>query len=158
MTFKHYLNLVLIFLFIGCTSTKKVVEQSDKKEVVKEHIVSFKDTTFVTPRATSIIRVPFEKIVKQYDTVFVPQVIKQTNGNATAKLIIKRDTILVTADCDTIALTAKIKKEVVKNYERASSVKNEKITKSRGFSIWQYISAIAVSFLLGYIIRSFKIF
>lgn len=156
MVFK-YLNIILLFLLVGCSTAKKVVENQEKKEVVKERIVSYKDTTFITPKATSIIRVPFERIVKQYDTVFVPQIIKQRNSNATAKLIIKRDTILVTAECDTITLTAKIKKEFEKDYKRNTLVYKKNTTENKGFSFWQLLLSVLIALVIGYVVRLFKI-
>lgn len=158
MTFKNILKTVLIVLLLVSCGSKKTLNVHGKKEVIKERIVFYKDTVLTTPKSVTGFSLPIKSLIGFYDTVKAPQIIKQTNGNATAKLIIKKDTVFIEAKCDTIKLRAKIRQEFQKENNIQKYQQKEVVIKNRRLSIFKLLIYVALAFLTGYLIKKFKLF
>ena len=148
-------TFLLILLFIGCKTVKNVAEKETQK-TEKEHIVKYVDTVFVTPKSTAKISIPKKIFVYKTDTIYKTKTIKQRQGNATVKVVVERDSIFVVAECDTIKIKAKIKKELIKEFKESNTNKELNETKKKGVSIWVFIISIIASFSVGYFLS--KIF
>lgn len=158
MTFKTLLKTLLIALLFANCRTVKNIKQENTNSSTKEHIVKYTDTVFKTPKSKAQINLPRTVFIQKYDTVFKTKVIKQKQGNATAKIIIKHDTVILTAECDTIKIKAKIKKELKKETAIKENSKTEKTNKKKGISIQTTLLAIIAAFAIGYLIKKFKLF
>lgn len=148
-------TFLLIVLFIGCETVKNVAQKETQK-TEKEHIVKYVDTVFVTPKSTAKISIP-KKIfvyktdtIHQTDTIYKTKTIKYRQGNAVAKVIIKKDTVFVYAECDTIKIKAKIRRELIRELKENNTNKEATETKKKGISIWVFIISIIASFSVGY--------
>lgn len=157
------LFLSVIGVFTSCRSVRQEVKNQDTKtELITEKKVSYQDTILYTPSSTSALKVPISSILekdfkgdlKDIEKPFKPRTFSQKNGNATAKIKIERDTILIYAECDSIALQAKIKKEFESKYQHHSTVKvEEKKEKKTNYldTIFYCIAGIGVGFIAGFI-------
>lgn len=165
---KRFLQLLLItFLFVSCSSTKEVHTKEVTTAIEKEHVVTYKDTTFTVPASKASLRIS----KKQFETtnpssvidstVFIPRVFTNKNGRAKATVTILKDTVIVVAECDSIALKAQIKQELIKEFKNTSATEISKVTKTRGvplFNVITYcISFLVVGAVAGYFIKLFNL-
>ena len=160
MKFKHYLISVSIALFIACSGSKKVVIESKTKTQTVTVVDEIKlDTTIVIPKQQVSLFVPIAKA--KFKSYVNPKVYKQTKGIAT--VVVKLDSTGITAisNCDSIAQKLSFYKKRVKQMSSvvAEVKKTEKVKK--GFNLFDlvlYITAFSiVSFVAGYLIKTFKI-
>lgn len=160
--------IILVFSFVtSCRSSRQVVQKDDKQtQTTKEHSVTYKDTTLFTTASEVSLKVPFNAMnfkdyLKTNESFFVPKTYSQTNGNVTAKIRIERDTIWVYAKCDSLAIRAQIKQELIK--ETTVSKENNSIedVRTKGVSVFKLILYIVLAFILGfgtaYLLKTFKI-
>lgn len=158
--------LILVFSFVtSCRSSRQVVQKNDREsELIKERVVTYRDTTFYTPSSESRLTLPAS--VLNYnsdlnDSLFVPKIYYQKNGNATLHLRVERDALYATATCDSLALRAQIKQEFQSEYNhlKESNITDEKRTK--GVPVFKTILFIMLAFIVGfgaaYLLKTFKI-
>lgn len=146
---KKIIYILIALLLVACGSSKRITKTTTQKTVVeKEHIISYKDTTFIVPKKTATITFPKQLIVHHYDTI--TRTIVQRNGHATAKVIIERDTVLITAECDTILLTAKIKKELIKSNTNTEAVRVSDKQRTTGVPVLKAVLYGIAIFVLGF--------
>jgi subtilase family serine protease len=157
---KKVLIILLLFGFFGCKSTKKTVTSSREKVQTLTITNEIKlDTTIFIPGEKVSLFIPIEKANK-FSQVN-PKVYTQKNGRATVSVKIDSTGITATSSCDSIAQQLQFYKKQVK--ELKLLVKDAKVaqTEKKGFSFFQlilYITAFAiVSFVAGYLIKTFKI-
>lgn len=162
-TFK-ILFLPAICLFLtACRTSRQVVKNTESKDLqVTEIKTSYRDTVFYTKKAETSLKIPIsdlgkcsdEKLFKYSLNSFKPQVFTQKNGNAKATVKILRDSIFVTAQCDSLALDAKIKKEYFNRYKERDKINNEFVEKSTNIN-WLLIAGLmAVAFIAGFVTNS----
>ena len=157
-TINYIASLLLILSFLSCGSSKKVTDtKTSVNTYFKEHIVSYTDTTFVTPKATASVTIPIATIVKvaasfpKKDTIQLPKIIKQKVGNATITLSIGKDTLKATSDCDSLLIAAKIRKELIKETSVVTTDTNKETKIVRGYSFFDVIKYVLVAFTLGFV-------
>lgn len=160
--YKNILILSSICLVLGaCRTTRQVIQT---KESLKENTTvkktSYQDTIFYTQKSSANLQIPItslgfdKKCLNAISTPFksnLNQVFKQKNGNATATAQVVDDQLIITADCDSIALRAKIKKEfeaLYSNYQKTSNSEKEEKTTT---NYWLWGSLIAIAFVAGFI-------
>lgn len=149
--FNVILFLVLLFVLGACRSNRQVTQT---KETITGNsnikITKYRDTIFKTPSASTKFQLPLNAVSKCPDGSVPKSVDKtyaQKNGNATAKVVVKHDTITVTAECDSIALVAKIRQDF-ENRDTSTSVKEDKSSeKTTGFNFWDLVKAFGAGFL-----------
>ncbi len=163
--------LILIFCFAlsccfltSCRSTKQR-QETQKIEITSEqtteHIVSYKDTTLFAPKAETSFKIPLSQLDFKPDLNGnkKPVYYSQKNGQATAKIKIEHDTIYVTGTCDSLAIVAKIKKELQKqnsnNSNKSSSDVLEK--KTTGYTFWDLLVAFVLGFAACFLLKYFKV-
>lgn len=143
-----YLLLAISFL-ISCRSIARQETKNTeiKQEIITEKKTEYKDTILYAPKSETSLKVPisavFEKdfnnelkdLENDIKTPFKPKVYSQKNGNAKAKLIIEKDTIMVEAECDSLALKAQIRQDFEKQYQNYTSEKSEE-KKQKSNSEW----------------------
>lgn len=105
---KKVLFIVLILVaFTACKCPKIVADtQVVRDEIVRTKEVLVRDTIFVTDTAKVVVEVPVEKITE------VPVIKYRKNARVIVQKV--RDTIRITAECDSIALAAKIRDKITR--------------------------------------------
>ena len=155
---KKVLIILLLFGFFGCKSTKKTVTSSREKVQTLTITNEIKlDTTIFIPGEKVSLFIPIEKV--KIDAT--PTIFKQKSGRATVTVQIDSTGITATSSCDSIAQQLQFYKKLTK--ELRLEIKDTKLTKTekKGFGFLElilYITAFAiVSFVAGYLIKTFKI-
>ena len=133
--------VVCCFALAACGSTRAVQSESNK-EVLKEHKVWYKDTLILAPASLAEIKIPAKELEDR-----TPRTYTAKNGNATADVRIEKDTVFVTANCDTLALKAQIKQELITETHTESD--NVQIQKQKGVSVGKLILYTLLSFIVG---------
>ncbi len=158
--FNTILFLVVLFVLGACRANRQVTQT--KETIIGSSSVRFtkyRDTILHAPGSSTGFQLPLSALAKCPNGSAPKSADKtytQKNGNATAKVVIKHDTITVTAECDSVALAAKIRQDFEKN--DFSSVKNsdrsETVTKTNFWDgLVSILIALAVGFVLGKIIK-----
>ncbi|WP_123901288.1 hypothetical protein [Flavobacterium davisii] len=157
--FKKIGLLVLVCcLLIACRSSRQVIQES-QTTTVKETKESYRDTTVFAPKAQTSLKIPVSELGIKTDLkgISKPFKIEQKNGQATVKIKVVHDTIYATASCDSLAIVAKIKKELIRDYHTDLSQKKEEVRKSLGFSFWNLLFAFIAGFAVCYTLKLFRI-
>ena len=164
-----YKTIVLVFVCLCCflTSCRTSRQESQKNTSTSESLIvqkeSYRDTVLFTPKAETSLKIPVTELVfKQgLNDVSKPKTFTQKNGNATAQVKIRHDTITVTATCDSIALRAKIKQELYKEISATARSDTQNSTQKRGYSFIDLIKAFLLGLVIGagamFILKTFKI-
>jgi hypothetical protein len=128
-----FVLVVLIFLS-SCRSTKQEVQESTL-DTSKERVVTYRDTIIYTEPSKTELSVSIADLLASAGQLQTDGRLSQsdgrlsqTNGNATVKLGVKDNRIIATAYCDSIALKAKIKREVLRDMVLKTN-NNSKTTK-----------------------------
>lgn len=168
MKFKvAFFLLIFVFSFVtSCRTSRQVVQKSDTKETIKENVVSYTDTTLFTPVSKTQLKIPigllqFNDSLNSNKLTFKPQTFSQKNGNATVKIRVKHDTILVEAKCDSLALVAKIKQQYRSELNNATQTSDNQEIRTKGVSVFKTILFIVLAFIIGFgvafLLKTFKI-
>lgn len=159
---------VLVFCFLSsCRSKRQETQKVDTTiETTKEDIVSYKDTIIYAPKSETSLKIPISDLMFKPDSnevetsknkVETPKIYTQKNGNATAKIKVVHDFIYVTATCDSLAIAAKIKTRLEKEYRLKELTDQSKAEIQSGFTFWNLLIAFILGFALCLIIKFFKI-
>lgn len=166
---KMYKTIVLVLVCLCCfltscrTSRQETQKSTSTAETIIQQKETYRDTTLFAPKAETSLKIPVSELVfkKGLNSISKPKTFTQKNGNATAKLIIKHDTVTVTATCDSLAIVAKIKKELQKEIRATarSDVGNQ--SKKTGYTLFNILIAFLVGLFLGgvttFILKTFKV-
>lgn len=158
-------TLLLLVLAFSCflSSCRAVRQETQKTEseqrFTSEKVVTYKDTTLFAPKAETSIKIPLTDIGFKSDlkTVSKPKVFTQTSGQAKVKIRIVHDTIQATATCDSLAIVAKVKNELLKETSSVISKSNSDSKKKTGYTFFHLIIAFVLGFGLCYVLKFFKI-
>lgn len=147
---------LLALLFSSCASKKEVAKTEtviETRTVVEKYI----DTVFYTQKAETSFGIPISSIAKCPDLkegfnpisrLLKPQVFTQKNGNAKATVKIIHDSIYVFAECDSLAIEAKIK-SVYENKDRNREVLESKKEK-KTTNVFTILGICAVCIIVGF--------
>lgn len=160
--------LLFTLLIIGCSSSKETTTKQETTATLKEHVVTYKDTTFTVPTSTASLRISKRHFVtvpqsSKKDSIKIqfPKHFTKTTGRATANATITKDTVFVDCECDSIAMRAKLKQELIKEITTQEINNNHKQVKKKGVSIFSLvlycIAFLVVGAVAGYLIRLFNI-
>lgn len=156
--------LFICLALSSCRSVRQVTQTNDTiTESNKIKVVNYRDTIFFTPKSTTGLNLPISSFINCPETLFKdnlnnvettnkkPQVWSQKNGNA--KVIVKyiHDTLQVTAECDSIALSAKIKQELQKEFDSKNTREHTQEQKTTGYNFWDLVKAAIVGFIVAII-------
>ena len=150
-TFNIILFLVILFVLGACRSTRQVTQT--KETISGSSSVKFtkyRDTILLAPGSSTGFQLPLNTLAKCGDGSAPKSVDKtytQKNGNATAKVVIKHDTITVTAECDSVALAAKIRQDFESENSSSSVTENSSSEKTTGYVFWDLVKAFGWGFL-----------
>jgi hypothetical protein len=148
-------------VFISACAGTKITETKTKKKVetlttITEHKL---DTTIFIPGEKASLFIPFEKL--KLDSSEDSKVFTQKQGRATVNIKIDSSGITSTASCDSIAKKLDFYKKEVKRLRLEDTESQVKATEKKGYSLLElilYITAFSiVSFVAGYLIKTFKI-
>lgn len=160
--------LLLTFILVGCSSTQETTTKQETTATLKEHVVTYKDTTFTVPTSTASLRISKRHFVRvpqssKKDSIKIqfPKHFTKTTGRATANATITKDTVFVDCECDSIALRAQIKQELIKESQVQQINNNNKQVKKKGVSVFSLIlyciAFLVVGAVAGYLIRLFRV-
>lgn len=142
---------MLLFVLGACRSTRQVTQT--KETIAGSSSVKFtkyRDTILQAPGSSTGFQLPLNALAKCPDGSTPKSVDKtytQKNGNATAKVVIKHDTITVTAECDSVALAAKIRQDFERNDSLSITKENSSSEKTTGYVFWDLVKAFGCGFL-----------
>nr|WP_294922195.1 hypothetical protein [uncultured Flavobacterium sp.] len=158
-----FLLICFVIAFCFLTSCRAKRQETQKVETItestKETIVSYKDTIVYAPKSETSLKIPLSDLTfkPSLNDVKTPKVYTQKNGNATAKVEVGYDVIFVTATCDSLAIAAKIKTRLEKEFQLKQLSDQLKKETHTGWTFWDLIIAFAVGFIVCFILKSFKI-
>jgi hypothetical protein len=160
-----YKTLLLLMLFISClfiscrAKRQEITTKETNNEIIKERSVTYKDTTIFAPRAETTLNIPISNLGFKQDlnTISKPKKFTQKNAQAIIDVTIDNDQLKITATCDSVALRAKIKSEIEREFSNKSKseLSETKITKPPNglHTIVVFLIGFGVCFLL----KTFKI-
>ncbi|MGV4413869.1 hypothetical protein [Chryseobacterium sp. T1] len=155
-TFNAIFFLLLLLVLGACQSNRQVTQTKETTNGVSSvKITKYRDTILTAPGSSTDFKLPLNAVSKCPDGS-VPQSINksftQKNGNATAKVVIKHDTITVTAECDSVALAAKIRQDFESKDSKTSVKENISTDTHTGYTFWDLVKAFGGGFLVCIII------
>lgn len=166
-----WILLIVVFSFlVSCRATRQVTRSEQTNTNRTEKKTSYKDTLFHTASAKVDLALPLSALKKcpetyhlnGFETAFKseinngqstrekPKIWRQKNGNATALVKVIHDSIYITAQCDSLTLAAKIKREFFATYKNQTNSKE--ISETKKASIWGRIMKFVYGFIIGVII------
>lgn len=150
--------LLVAFLLSSC-ATKKSVEKKESLVETKTLVEKYTDTVFYTPKSATSFGIPINSIAKCIDVKgnfnavskeeTKPQIFTQKNGNAKATVKIVHDSIFIHAECDSLAIAAKIK-SVYANNDRNREA-SESTKEKKQLNIFTIIGMCAVCLIGGFV-------
>jgi len=162
---KNYKKILFLSFFCllltACQSRQVVKTTESRTNEAVEHVTSYSDTLLYTPKSETSLQLPFFDLGKCPDgdfktglsTAETPKIFTQKNGNAKATVRIMHDTLTVTAQCDSIALAAKIKKEYFsRNLENTALSNQSETGRTPIFTL--AVIFLAIGFIAGFTVKS----
>lgn len=154
--------VILFFVYLSLTSCRSVRQErqslEEKTEIITEKTTTYRDTIFHTKPAEASLKLPLSSFkAKETDfkgdlkTFSKPLKWKQKNGNATASLEVKGDTVYISAHCDSLAIEAKIRADFESRYINTSKKEETDIKKKSGVSVFTILSLIGIALIVGFI-------
>lgn len=152
--------LIVALLLFSCSARKKTAQVEKEVQVITK-VETYRDTVFYTKKAETSFGIPLSGIAKCPEVKgdlnpvakqVQPQIFTQKNGNAKATARVQHDSIFITAECDSIALEAKIRSE----YESSDRNRESRETKEekKGLNLFTIIG-ICVACFMGGIVAGF---
>lgn len=160
--YKKTLMLLFVFscLLSSCRATRQEFQKTETKTTVtKEKTVTLKDTTLFAPKAETSLKIPLRDLEVKPDLNGVSKPINYSQKNGQAKVNIKvvHDTITVTATCDSVALRAKIRSELLKESSTENNKSESDKSKKTGYTFLDLIWAFVLGFVVCYVLKMFRI-
>ena len=150
-TFSIILAFVVLFVLGACRSSRQVTQTKETVTgTISAKVTKYRDTILVTPKVSTDFKLPLNAFSKCLDGTAPKSVDKtytQKNGNATAKVVIKHDTITVTAECDSLALVAKIRQDFESRDSSTTTTENKSDEKTTGYVFWDLVKAFGLGIL-----------
>lgn len=163
----HFLFLLVICLLLtACRANRQVVKTTDNTTTqIKESKISYKDTVFFTPKTQTSLTLPLSVLGKCPDLPInqglnsvlntdKPKIWTQKNGNAKATVKVLHDSIFIKAECDSLALSAKIKKVFEKDYQNQVTQRNQLVEEITKTNWWMIAGLIVIAFICGFFTNS----
>lgn len=157
--YKKTLLLIVLFscLFISCRSKRQETTTITNTEYIKEIQTKYRDTTLYAPKAETTLKIPINDIEFKPSLNSKPKIYTQKNAQAKLEVQVKEDIIEVTATCDSVALKAKIRSELEKEFAKNTTVKDAKKDTKTGFTFFQILLAFLFGFVVCFILKTLKI-
>lgn len=156
--FKNTLIVVLVLVvscLSSCRSKRQVTHNTESKsELQSVYKESYRDTTLYTPTAETTLIIPKSELSFKEDLnkVSKPKVYRSRSGNATAKVTVTPAGVNVVATCDSLALVAKIKAELIKESSN-KEINSESTDKKRtGYTLFDLIGGFLAGVVTGIIL------
>ena len=162
-TFKIFLLPVLCLFLTACRTSRQVVKNNETKtNQVTEIKTTYRDTVFYTKKAETSLKIPVSELKKCPETVLKhslnsvskPKIWTQKNGNAKAIIEVLHDTVTVTAECDSIALEAKIRAEYLSRITESEKNSDQLTKEKTDVNGWMIAGLIGIAFITGIVTRS----
>lgn len=137
----------MLCLSLFACSSKKQVTQSEVTRITKEKVITYKDTVLVVPKKQTSLTIPIKEVL---DTVIKKKTYRQTNDHATGIVTITKDSIIFKVICDSVALKAQIRQELIK--ESSHTNKEVEIIEQKGISRFKHYIGLLVAFVIGAVV------
>ena len=155
-----YKTIVLVFVCLCCflTSCRTSRQESQKNTSTTDRFIeqkeTYRDTTLFAPKSETSLKIPVSELVfKQgLNDVSKPKTFTQKNGNATAKIEIRGDTLTATATCDSLAIVAKIKEKLQREINATARSSIENSNSKTGYSLFTVLKAFFAGLLVGAVV------
>ncbi len=155
--------MLLVFCFsclmISCRTMRQEIQKTENEtKSTNERTVTYKDTTIFAPKAETSLKIPVSEIGFKGDLkdILKPKIYTQTNGQAKVKIKIVGDTLQATATCDSLAIVAKIKKELQRETFSQHNKSDTNINSKSGLSLFHVFAAFFIGFVAGYLLNFLK--
>ena len=150
--FKNFIIVLVCFWFL--TSCRATRQETQKTVSTTENSVEKKetsrDTIFFTPKSETELTMTANTLFKDsLKTVKTPKVYTQKNGNATVKIKVQGDTITASATCDSLALKAQIKRELLKQFSATSNNQVTELLKDSGYTFIDIMCFLVAGIVIG---------
>lgn len=158
--------LVICLILTACRTNRQVVKSTESTtNQVTESRVTYRDTVLFTPKTETSITLPLASVFKCPDTsinkglnsVLKPlkhQTWTQKNGNAKATVKVVHDSLFFVAECDSLALVAKIKNEYYNRYLQDVKINDEYVEKETKLNWYAIVTFIIIAFIAGFVTNS----
>jgi hypothetical protein len=148
--------LVLIMcsmLFLSSCRAKRqeVQNTSTNTELTTTAKETYRDTIIWAPKSETTLQIPLEDLSpfkNGLNGVSKPKIFTQKSGNATAKVTVSPQGLTVHTTCDSLAIAAKIKAELLRVSKTEQTKEDTNIKKSTGYTFVHVVGY----FLLGVVI------
>lgn len=164
--FKKLLILVLLISFFACKSLKKTIETSAKDiKTFEKSVVTYIDTTVFIPKEKAKVMVSKKDLKDFYLNDSIPGTLKvktftQTKGRATIKVVVAKNGLEATSNCDSILQAFKFYKKDTQKLEIDNSKTSITKEEKKGYSflnlLFYIIATCVVSFTAGYLFKTLK--
>lgn len=152
---------IIVFCFLtSCRSKRQEIQKVETTiETNKEKIVTYTDTILYAPKSETKLKIATSELVfkPSLNKVEKPKIFTQKNGNATAKIEVLPDHISVTATCDSLAIVAKIKNQLEKEYRNKLLNDNTHSSKQKGFTFLNMLFMLITGFAVCYVLKWLKL-
>ena len=152
-----YKTILLVFVCLCCflTSCRTSRQESQKSTSTSENFIThketFRDTVLFAPKSETSLKIPITELAFKpgLNTISKPKTFTQKNGNATAKIRVERDTIVITATCDSLAIVAKIKEQLRTEVKATARSDVENSKSKTGYNMFDVLGSFLIGIILG---------
>ncbi|MFC4164004.1 hypothetical protein ACFOWU_10080 [Epilithonimonas zeae] len=146
---------MMLLVLSACRTNRQVTQTSEIVTGTSSvKITKYRDTILFTPKASTSLQIPLNAISKCEDGDVITRMSNtmiQKNGNAKVVLKILHDTIRVSAECDSLALTANIRQDF-ESQKTDTKINNKNVTTDTGYTFWDLVKAFGLGILVCFII------
>lgn len=153
-----FLLICFVVVFCFLTSCRTIRQDTQKSTSTAETLIrekeTYRDTILFTPKAETTLNIPVSELVFKPDLkgVSKPKIFVQKNGNATAKVEISPHQLTVTASCDSLAMVAKIKRELYEEISATTRSDTQNNNKKTGYTLFDILITFFVGLVIGAVI------
>ena len=140
---KQILILILLILCCSCGTSHKVNDSTDRRTVVRLSTVNI-------PEVKAELQIPVARLAEMpAGAAFVK---KEKHATATVRVV--RDTLLVTAECDSLASLVYSYEQLMQNRHDEEKVRSPPETPLIGKSLLSYLLIIAITIVATLLMRA----
>lgn len=155
---------LFLFLVSSCRAVRHEVDkqnQTSEQVTTRNQSVTFKDTVFHVPSSTTTIALPMEVLRQPDSASFIgakksqPKSFVQSNGQATVSVKLTPQGIEATAECDSLAIRAQVRRELIQEFEKEVDTNNVS-SKTSEVSIYYLSLAVLLGAIITLVIQFLK--
>lgn len=148
----------MLFLSSCRAKRQEVQKTSTDTEAITIKKETYRDTIIWAPKSETTLQIPIEDLKpfkEGLNGVSKPKVFMQKSGNATAKVTVSPQGLTVYTGCDSLAIAAKIKAELLSVSKKGETKTDNNINKSTGYGIIHLIVLFLIGLVIGVVAGRF---